>query len=159
MRTLSAPMLTGIAAHITEPVYLVEVLLAQPFRWTTSDALSWNGYSWQPIGMEIEEIGETAARLQLRNDNNSGSALVLNNKLRDTEIRIYLYYNGDAVEIFRGYGSDSSVAAMTVSIDILAHRSANALAPRKRLASPLFTRLPKLGEVIKWGTESYQVTF
>jgi len=158
-RTLSAPILTGIGQHITEPVYLVEVLLTIPLYWTTADATTWNGHDWQAVGLGIDGISETSARLELRNDNNVGSALVLNNTLRDTEFRIYLFYGSDAAEIFRGYGSDASVKAMEVSIELVANQSVNALEPRMRLAGPTFTRMPKVGDVIKWGGQFYKVTF
>lgn len=159
MRTLPGPMEAGLAEHIPFPVYLVEVLLTPPLYWGTAEISSWNGNSWQPNAVVVESISETGAHLRLRNDNNSGSALVLNNTLRDVEFRIYLYYSGDAVEVFRGYGSDAAVAAMDVNISLIGHRAINALIPRKRLAGPTFTHLPKLGEVIEWGPDSYKVTF
>lgn len=149
----------GLIAHITEPVYLIEILTDTPFYWTTSAQVTWDGKTWLPSAARVEQISEQGARVQLRNDNNTGSSLVLNNTLRDKGCRIYLYYNGYAKEQFRGYCSDSSVSLMSVAIDMLPQRTANALIPRKRIAAPTFTNLPKLGEVIRWGTEYFKVTY
>lgn len=149
----------GLIAHVTEPVYLIEILTDVPFYWTTSAQVTWDSKTWLPSAARVEQIGEQGARVSLRNDNNTGSSLVLNNTLRDKECRIYLFYNGDAEELFRGFCSDSSVSVMSVAIDMLPSRNSNALIPRKRIAAPTFTHLPKLGEVIRWGTEFFKVTY
>lgn len=158
-RTLSAAILTGIDEHIPFVSHLVEVLLPTPQYWSTGGAITWNGHDWQAVGLEIDTIGETAAQIKIRNDNNFGSAFALNNLVRDTEFRVYMHYNGDAVEMFRGYGADARIAAMSVTISLVTNRQINALVPRRRIAGPTFTNLPKLGEVIQWGTESFKVGF
>jgi hypothetical protein len=104
-------------------------------------------------------VSDNGATIQLRNDNNTGSALVLNNTMRDKECRIYLLYNGDATEIFRGYCTDARVSLMSVSIDAVPYTSRDALVPKRRVAGPTFTNLPKLGEIIRWGGEYFKVTF
>lgn len=150
----------GIAAHIPEAVYLVEILISpSPFRWTTGALMDWDGKTWVPTAMRVPDVNDSGASIELRNDNNTGSSLVLNNTLRDQECRIYLHYNGDAKEIFRGFCSDSTVSLMSVSIQALPFRSQNALIPRRRVAAPTFNNLPKLGEVIRWGDEYFKVTF
>lgn len=158
-RAVSTEFQDGMDAQIPEPAWLVEALLTPPLYWSTQDGVTWNDKTWTRVGLEIQGPSETGAVIKIRNDDNSGSALVLNNLLRDIEFRIYLYYNGAAIEMFRGYGSDSSLGKMAVTINLLPNRAINAKVPRKRLAAPTFTHLPKLGEVIRWGTESYKVTF
>lgn len=157
-RTLPPPLEAGLDFPITEPVYLIEVLLDAPLYWTTSDQVEWNTIVWQPVAARVLQLSESSARIELRNDDNSGSSLVLNNTLRDREFRIYLFYNGEAVELFRGYGSDAQVSAMEVTIDLQVDQASNTAVPKGRLAAPKFTQLPRLGEVIKWGTEFYKVT-
>ena len=159
MRPISAPMQSGIDDHIPFAVYLIEVLLTPPLYWATAEIPPWNGHSWLTAGVVIESIDETFASLRLRNDDNSASALALNNLLRDTEFRVYLYYNGDAIEIFRGFGSDARIGAMEVTLALHSHRAINARVPRQRMTGPTFTHLPKLGDVIIWGTDNYKVTY
>jgi hypothetical protein len=156
-RTISAAIQAGIDEHIPFVSHLVELLLPTPQYWSTGGAITWNGHDWQGVGLEIDTISETSAQIKIRNDNNFGSAMALNNLIRDVEIRIYLHYNGDAVEMFRGYGADVRIAAMSVIISLVTNRQINALAPRRRIAAPTFTHLPLLGQIIKWGTESLQV--
>jgi hypothetical protein len=157
---VSSEFQDGLDAHITAPAYLIEILISpSPFWWTTGAVVDWAGKTWVPSAAEVPQVGESGATIKLRNDNNTGSSLVLNNTLRDQEVRIYLYYNGDAKEIFRGYCSDAQVSLMSVSIDALPYKSQNALIPRRRVAAPTFNHLPKLGEVIRWGDEVYKVTF
>lgn len=149
----------GLGAHITEPAYLIEILDDPAITWTTGAAVTWDSKDWVPAGASVPSVNEGGATIQLRNDNNSGSALVLNNTLRDLAVRIYLFYNGDAEEVFRGYCSHSSVRKMFVTIECLPNRSQNALVPRRRVAPPTFNHLPKPGEVIRWSGEYYKVSF
>jgi hypothetical protein len=157
-RSVSAAIQTGLDAHVNVPVYLVEVLLDTPLYWTTSDAVTWDSHSWIATGLSVDQITESGGRLRVRNDNNSGSALVLNNTLRDTEFRVYLYYNTDAVEVFRGYGGGATITAMHTVINLHANRAARTKAPRGRIALPVFTYLPKPGDVLVWGDERLRVT-
>lgn len=159
MRDLDPALEEGTEAHIPEVAYLVEILLDTPLRLTTSAALDWNGYTWSPAGLTIPQMEETAARIELDNSGNVGSALVLNNTLRDVECRIYVHYNGSAIEIFRGYGSDASGDRMRVSLDLVADKASLGLVPNDRIAAPVFTNLPRFGEVIRWGGEHFKVTF
>lgn len=149
----------GLTAHVTEPVYLVEILTDVPFYWTTGAPVTWDSKLWLSAALSVDRVSEQGASLSLRNDNNTGSSLVLNNTLRDKACRIYLHYNGDAEEIFRGYCSDSGVKYLTATIEVVPQKNTNALIPRNRIAAPKFTNLPKLGEVIRWGDEHYKVTF
>lgn len=157
-RTVSASIQTGLDAHVNVPVYLVEVLLDTPLYWTTSDAVTWDSKSWIATGLSVDRITENGGQLRIRNDDNSGSALVLNNALRDTEFRVYLYYNTDAVEVFRGYGGGAVISAMNVIITLHANTAARTKAPRGRIALPIFTYLPKPGDVLVWGDERLKVT-
>ena len=156
-RTVSTTIQTGLDAHVAQPAYLVEVLLTQPLRWSSAGALTWNGEQWLAAGMSVKVADEKGATLRIRNDDNSGSSLVLNNRLRDVEVRIYKHYNGDAVEVFRGYGGSAKLSAMYAEITLHANQSQNAKAPRGRIAAPVFTNLPKLGEVIAWGGDKIKV--
>ena len=157
-RTLSEILQAGIAEQIPFISYLVEMRLPTPQYWSTGGPIAWDGHDWQAVGLEIDTVGESAAQIKIRNDNNFGSALALNNIIRDIEFRVYVYYSGDAVEMFRGYGSDVRIAPMNVSISLVINRQINAVVPRRRIARPTFSRLPQLGQIIKWGTETMQVT-
>jgi len=159
-RDVSVEFQAGLDAHIKEAAYLIQILISPaPFYWTTGALVNWDGQTWVPTAAEVTQVNERGATIKLRNDDNTGSSLVLNNTLRDQECRIYLFYNGDAKQIFQGYCGDSSVKQMDVSIEALPYRSDRALVPRRRVAAPTFNNLPKLGEVIRWGTEYYKVTF
>lgn len=147
----------GIDAHVTEPIYLVEVVDLD-LHWTTSKQLTWNSIVWQAVGLRVLSVSESGARLQISNTDNVGSSLILNNQLRDTEFRIYLYYNGDAYERYRLYGSEAQINSLNVTIQLAQDTSRNTMAPRRRIAAPTFTKLPRLGEVIVWAGQSYKVT-
>lgn len=158
MRTVSATIETGIAAAITEPIYFIEVSLTTPLYWTTGAAITWDSKSWVPVGLHVDRVGEGGAQLSIRNDNDIGAGLVLNNVLRDTEFRIYQNYGTDAVEIFRGYGGAAVIEAMYAVITLHPNKASRTKAPRGRIASPVFTHLPKPGEIIAWGDDRLQVT-
>lgn len=158
-RDTSTEFAAGLAAHITQPVYLIALFTDTPFYWTTGVEDDWDGETWVPNAAKVLQLSERGATIELRNDDNSGSTLVLNNTLRDKECRIYLHYNGDAEEMFRGYCSDSSVNLMSARIQVLPNRSQNALIPRRRVAAPTFTHLPRPGEIIRWDNEYFKVDF
>lgn len=158
-RATSTEFNAGLDAHITEPAYLIEILYDPVMTWTTGAEVTWDSKDWERVGASVPSVDDSGATIQIRNDNNSGSALVLNNTLRDVPVRIYLFYNGDAEEIFRGYCSDARVKKMFVTIECLPNLSQNALVPRRRVAAPTFNHLPKPGEVIRWGGEYYKVEY
>lgn len=151
----------GMDAHIPEETILVEVLLeGTPLYWSDRGTINWDSKTWLPVGLDLDDnFTERGGSLKIRNDNNTGSSLVLNNTLRDVELRIYLYYNGDAKEVFRGYFGDMELDPEYATLHFESHRAANTLAPRKRIAAPIFTNLPRLGERIKWGGDTLEVTF
>jgi hypothetical protein len=158
-RDVSSEFQDGLDAHITQPVYLIALLTDTPFYWTTGAEVEWNSETWIPAAAKVLQLGDRGATIGLRNDDNSGSSLVLNNTLRDKECRIYLHYNGDAEELFRGYCSDSSVNLMLARVEVLPNRAQNALIPRRRVAAPTFTNLPRPGEIIRWDNEYFKVSF
>jgi hypothetical protein len=157
-RAVSVNIQTGLDAAITVPIYLVEIELVAPLYFTTGAQVSWGGQTWDPVGMSVDRVAENGAKVTVRNDDNSGAALILNNALRDTSFKIYIYYNGDAEEIFRGYGGAATMRATTATITLHSDRAANTRAPRQRIAGPVFTHLPKPGEIIQWGDGSLKVS-
>ena len=158
-RTISTTIQTAIGENVVTPGYLVYVGLDTPLRWSTVGDVTWDGVDWLAVGMTVDRLAESETRIRIRNDDNSGSSLALNNRLRDTEFRIYAYYDGDALEVFKGYGGEASITAFDVVITLHSNRSAKAKVPRGRIAAPTFTNLPKLGAVIEWGEERLKVEF
>ena len=160
MRTVNATIQAGLDASVTVPVYLVECRMSpSTLYWSTGGALTWNSQSWQTAGLEVIRVNERGGSIRIRNDDNSGASLALNAGFRDIEFRVYQYYNGDAVEVFRGYGGKTTVSAMFVTIELHADRGANTKVPRTRIAPPTFTYLPKKGEVIQWGEITLKVEY
>lgn len=156
-RVISAPIQTGVDAAISEPSYLVEILLDAPLHYSTMDAVTWNSINWLVNGVRLEGVSEDGGRLILRNDDNTGSALVLNNVTRDKEVRIYKYYNGDAKWLYQLYLSEADIGRDEVSIAMYASRNADSVAPRLRIIEPLFTNILKPGSFIRWGDERLRV--
>lgn len=157
-RTLSATIQAAIGEHVTEPGFLVYVGLGTPLRWSTRGEVTWDSETWYAAGLEINSVAPDKASISIRNDNGYGSALALDNQLRDVQFRIYAYYDGDAQEIFRGYGGGASISMDSVSINLYASRSDGTKVPKMRIANPLFTNLPVVGTTIRWGNDELKVT-
>lgn len=156
-RTLPAAVTTGIGLHITDPSYLVELLLDTPVYYTTMDAVDWDSKSWLANAVRLDGVSELGGTLVLRNDDSTGSALVLNNITRDKEVRIYKYYNGDAQWLYQLYMGETDIRKDEVAITLYATRLGQALAPRKRIIGPAFTNILAPGVVIRWGDERLRV--
>ena len=117
-RTISSTIETALSAHMPVPGYLLRVGIRPELRYSTIGDVTWDGVTWFGNAMRIGSIGEDTATVLLRNDDLSGSSLVLNNKLLEVRFDLYVYYDGDAEKIFTGYGGAASVGAMDVSIEI-----------------------------------------
>jgi hypothetical protein len=95
--------------------------------------------------------------LVLRNDDDTGSALVLNNVTRDKEVRIYKYYNGDAEWLYQLYMGETLLEKMGVKITLHDTKLGQTLAPRRRVIEPTFTRIIASGVILRWGDERLRV--
>lgn len=149
----------GMDAAIVAETLLVEILLESgSLYWSDRAQVDWNGETWLDVGLDIDPgFSDRGGAMTIDNQDNTGSSLVLNNTLRDVELRIYLHYNGDAREKFRGYFSDGELSTDKAILYFDANQYGAALAPRKRIAAPIFTNLPRQGERIRWGDDYIEV--
>ncbi|KAA9133453.1 hypothetical protein F3N42_03630 [Marinihelvus fidelis] len=150
-RTLSGTIEAAIAEDLTTPVYLVEADLDTPVYWTTSFQVVWNGQNWLPVGVRVGRLNDDTTTLQIPNLDNIGVGLILVDGVRDRLFKIYEYHDGDAVEVYRGYGGESTLDIESASLTLHRTRRDRTHAPRTRVAPPLFTRLPRPGAKITWG--------
>jgi hypothetical protein len=156
-RPISTNIQTGVDAHITEPSYLIAIAFDPPVYYSTMDAVVWDGKSWGSGGVRLEQLSERGGVLVLRNDNNLGSALVLNELTRDVEVDIYKYYNADAKWLYRLYMGGAEIGKFDVRVSLHGSRTGQRQAPRKRIIEPVFTNILAPGTTIKWGNDVLRV--
>lgn len=150
-RTLPAGIEAAILLNHTEPGWLVEMLLSSPLRYSTGGQVEWNGYVWLAGGIHVEFSQANLPTISLPNHNNAGSALMLNNILRDVVCNIYLWYSPDAELYFSGYLSPADTSYRFTRYTAETTRSDRQVAPRRRMVYPTFTRMPAPGKVIHSG--------
>lgn len=150
-RTLPAAVDTAVGLDLTGPTYLVEFLFGSPLYYTTRQEVTWDSKTWIALGLRVDRINADSAVVVFPNHDNTGSALALNNALRDTEIRIYEHHDTDAVEVFRGFGDDVDIDGTETRITLRSSSRGRAVAPRLRVARPTFTRLPIAGATFTLG--------
>ena len=154
MRTLSSKTATAIAQPVTAPRYLVELGFSSTLRYSSRETLTWNSLSWVSAGILVDSIAPDSASITLGNSDNSISAIVLGEGVRDKSIKIWAldgaspYAVDDAVLLFDGVMSSVLSVAQRVSIACSARQFASTNSPRHRIAPPVCNHLPPVGTQI-----------
>ncbi len=152
-RALSAAIQVGVAEAVTNPLYLVEFGFDPVLRYCTGQPREWDGQSWLGGGCTVNSVSAQAARLTLRNDDNSLSALILGNRLVDITCRIWQWYNDDALPVFVGRLDEAPTIGAQVVLTAKEHSGA-AKYPDKRIDGSVCSRILPSGTVINWGNNT-----
>lgn len=164
MRSLTAKVSTAINQPATSPIYLVSLGYATPIRLSTNGDITWNGQTWSDFGIEVKNIrytngGGQSASLRISNHDNSYSALILAEGIRDISVDIYSIYGAapyavdDAEHLFSGVIDDVPSIADFVEMRLISEGARTAWTPRITLSTFLGNNLPVPGTRIRWNGE------
>lgn len=158
-RTLPAAMEADILLTDTAPAWLVELELTAALRYSTGGEISWNGLTWYANGISVEFSAANVPTIGFPNHANAGSALMLNNDLRDVRCNIYEWRAGAAYKYYSGYLSPAGTHYRFTYFVADSTRSERAVAPRRRMVYPVFTHMPVPGTEIRQGTSIIKVGY
>lgn len=164
-RTLTAKVSAAVSQAATSPIYLVSLGYAIPIRLSTNGTLTWNGQTWSDFGVEVKSIrytsgGGQSASLRIINNDNSYSALILGEGIRDIAVDIYSLYGAapyeaaDAEHIFSGVIDSVPRIADHVEMNLVSEGVRTAWTPRLTLTQFLGNDMPVPGTRIRWNGDT-----
>lgn len=149
-RTVSATIQAAIGQTITEPNYLVELGFSPIVRWAALRDVTWGGFTWSANGLMVQTVSTERAQISMRNSDNSISALVLGNALKNISCKVYQHYDSDAELLFAGVLSGSPEVGTRVILDALSE-GRDRKYPDQQIVPPLFNHLMPVGTEIDFG--------
>lgn len=145
---------------VTRPNLLVELHFAPVLRFTTGNAVVWNGYNWREAPVELTTIkiavtGDVSASLKLGNLGREFGVLILNQGTAGRRCRIWSFFSDPVASpprlIFDGY-MDASKFNESVTISLVGRSAYYGQTPHVVCVPPLFNHLPKPGSELVWGS-------
>lgn len=155
-RALSATITAEIAKPAPDRAYLVEFGFSTVLRVASTQQIDWDDKTWYPLGIIVEPASLNECAFELRNHDNAVSALVLAQPLDAVEVRVFEWYDGDAVEIFTGTLDDAPEIGARVRLTARSHSGAPTY-PTERIAAPVFNHITRAGTVVKWGNGTLEL--
>jgi len=168
IRRLDSTTLTEIDTNHTKPVYLVKMMFTEGEYYVSSGkAITFEGNVYVSGQVNVGTFrwsnpGQQEGDIELFNENNSASALVLNNKVSDVPIEIYKTYvksddsNTTPVLLVKGVMDEPVITPYSAKINVLSSRSLTEFIPRRYYTvSEGFNFLPSDGQVINWNNERF----
>ena len=167
-RNLPGDALTEIAIDFTRPVYLVDMQFPAGNQYlSTGPQITYDGnvYSEGQVtvrSFQWESDGSQSGDIELSNESNAASALILNGTVNDVGIVIYKTYliagggNTTPVVYVSGVMDGSDVNPSNARVGVLSTASKTAFVPnRYHTVNEGFNWLPVSGEKITWGDEVF----
>jgi len=142
-RNLPTAVATAIGQPVTRPGYLIQLDSATPIRFSTRGTVLYDGQWWLD-GAAVSGLSQSAAStptVTIPNQDNSGSALLLGDRLIDVRARIWAYDAGapdDAILSFDGViDGAGDIGPLTCSIQLAQTSRARGRYPNLVVAPPL----------------------
>ena len=164
MRTLPGSMSTNVAKTFTDPVYLLELELSTMTYWSSRETIAYDSggglNNYLKDRLDAVAIRDEGASFRLANDDRYVSAAALSGQVRGNSVRLFLYYEGDA--ILRHVGEINSLSMSDddsgswIAFDSTSISALEAQWPRVRIAPALgLNHLPQPGLSFQFGTNLY----
>ena len=167
-RTIPADVETEVVKQHTVPFFIVKMEFvaatsymseAQTVTFETNvyleGAIKVGTFSWSPDGVQKGSV-------ELLNENNAATALVLNNTVQDVPVTIYQVYsltpttNTTPVLYSKGVLSGSNIRPEKSVLGVLTSKAETDFAPRDFFTiEEGFNWLPPTGTVVTWADEKY----
>lgn len=168
MRTLSSNTNTAIAAPVTQPAYLVEMLFpGSPLRMnTTANTVNYASNIFIPYDVKVqgltwENAGAQKGKLIIGNTDLTAGALVLAQGVADVTINIWAFWaaatsSGDPVQVFSGAGDDADIMPNAVMISLVPSNQKGLFSPRRRITPEQgFNHLPAPHTQYNWNGQIF----
>jgi len=150
-RSLPATLASAIGQPVTRPGYLIQLDSATPIRFSTRGTVLYDGQWWLE-GAAVSGLSQSAASaptVTIPNQDNSGSALLLGDRLIDVRARIWAYDAGapdDAILLFDGViDGAGDIGPLTCSIQLAQTSHARGRYPNLVIAPPLCNYITPAG--------------
>lgn len=159
-RSISSPTATALAAGVSRPAYLVEIVWSTfSTRLCTYGTVTWAGSSWVGGGVNVGGFNEDGipSELTLADPDAAYRTLIATDGARDRRVNVWkadmsALAAGDPIPIFAGY-ADGAVAERGRVIMGLDLRSADReFCPRERIGPAIgINYVAPPGTRIQWG--------
>lgn len=173
MRTLTTAQDATVAGPVSEPQYLVEINLDQPYYWSTRASRDYNGETYALGGIQVVRVSPDACELRMDNHDYTYTRGALEGDYLRGEVKVYWAYEAKAEALYveRGYWEsgytaeydDTSPAPILLFdgvidatpeigewLTIQCTRTPPKLYPFKKLRAPLANFLPSAGYVLQF---------
>jgi hypothetical protein len=164
MRSATAATNNALTATVTEPIILVELGFTSVLRYSSRSDVTWNGLHWSggrlagkaPFNFRTTQTGDVVGAVNLVNNDNAISAIVLNETARGKNCKIWYLYGvapyavGDAQEIFNG-DMDGATLADIATIELISTGARDQWTPRILFSPEFFNHMLPAGSEVAWG--------
>lgn len=168
MRTTTAKIDAAVSGQVLVPAYLVEIGFSTTLRFCTRKTVDWGGYFWVLAGVQVGSIttgtgGAKSVSVSIPNNQFAFSQLVLSQNAAGRRLRIWKlfgeapYAQEDAVMVFDGVIEDVPEMMDRVVLSAASKTARAAFAPNITVNPPYFNHLPRPGQTIIWGGETYEL--
>lgn len=166
-RTIAGDVTTEIAGQHTLPYYLVRMDFGSGTQYmSTGKQTTFDTNVYQEGAVRVGSFAWDAdagqrGNIFLLNELNSASAIVLNNQIADTPVRVYKTYDTGAgnttpVEVVRGYLEAANISPVEVTLTVFTSGAHTNLVPNEfHNQDNGFNHLVAAGTVILWGGEKF----
>lgn len=170
MRTLTDNVAAEVDALATKPGYFVEISFSAPLRASTRGEMEWLGNVWVDAGLVVAGLSvdgtssSASAGASFADDDETISALVLNEGVADRPVRVWCFYgdspdDDDPVMLFDGVcdaaSGDPEGGRVTITF---AQGGSSHYSPRRRMTREQgFSFLPAKGTTIRWNGDRYKL--
>lgn len=170
-RTIGTNIATEVAAAVTRPGYLVEIMFTSPVRVSSRGAFAWDGRDWTAWDLAIAGLGVDGGAssldgsVTLGNADYSIGALVLAEGVSGRAVKVWKFYGetpaaDDPVLLFSGVGNNATINPTRGTVQITLQQSAGKTlyAPRTYIGRAAgFNHLPARGTLITWNGETFRL--
>jgi len=168
MKTLTAKQVAATTSPAQRPAYLVELNFSTVIRLCTRGQVDWNGFMWYQGGCQVGQfaIGQAGVQtvaISLANNSFAYSKIVLGETASGKRVRIWKLFGeppysvSDASLVFNGLIDDVPELGDVVTLNCATANARTLLVPNITIGLPYFTNMPRAGQVIYWGDESYEL--
>ena len=164
-RTLPGSMPTNIGKAITNPIFLVEIDFTATNYYSSREQIAYDSGSgsnnYAPDRLEVRRIASDRAEIALANDDRAVTAAALQGQIRGNQVKIFLYYEGDAILRFVGevdsFETQDDDRGSWVVFKVTSITALKARWPNERIGPPEFNFLPQAGLQFQYGNTIYIV--
>jgi len=166
-RLITSELAEEIAKGHTEPFKLVRIDFdAAPQYLSEGGTVEFEGNTYVGGGVQVGTFVWTpdltqVGTVELLNELNAATAIILNNQVLDTPVTIYETYRTDTgfaepTVIVKGVLDSPTITPTSSTLRVLASTSLSNIVPRRyHTVDEGFNHLPIAGSVISWGGEKF----